>query len=117
MKNANKISEEVELLVNTANASVRDSLIKALVDAELVQRADMAKKAYVKLTELKKEIDKLEKPDVKTYDSNLIAVSEAYSEARVKELKKQKDKYTKLDAALGKALSDGDYDSLQKALS
>ncbi len=114
MKNAKDIFEAIADHITTANPKIRERVIEGRVEKVLEERAGILDKALEKAETMRKDLNKLKQYDQKDYDDNFNAVSGTYSEGRVKELKKLKENAGKLDAAIGKAINDGDYDSLKK---
>lgn len=105
-----QIRNEVKELVQTAD--IRSRVVASLVEAESASRADILSAALIERKKLEGEIRKV-KPEVKTYDIDGNVTSETYTKQQVDDLKKLKDKLSKLDKELSKALTEADYEGLK----
>jgi hypothetical protein len=91
--------ERVRMLVRTA-----------LVDREISKRVDILDKGLAKLRELKNEVNKIRPPVVFAEDGTKL--TGAFSKAEFENLKKAKEKVTKLENALEKSFSGQEFDKL-----
>jgi len=112
-QSGNLLSEVAEK-IGQSTSQVRERVISALVEREVVARTDILDKALAKRTELDREIRKLQKPDVEQFDVDGKVVSASFSKARVDELKKAREGLEKLEKAIDKALTDNDFSKLKE---
>lgn len=117
-----KKSQSSEVLVavserlGKSGEEVRNRVVNALVEREVASRVELLDKALAKRIEGEREIKKLSKPDVETYDMEGKVVSSSFSKARADELKKAREAQAKLEGAIDKALNDNDFSKLKDSL-
>jgi hypothetical protein len=99
--------------IGASGPAVRERVVSALVEREVVARVELLDKALAKRTETEKDLRKL-KPDVENYDADGKLVSSSYSKAKADELKKARESLDKLEKALDKALVDNDFSKLRE---
>lgn len=103
------LAEVASILKNSA-PTVKDRLVAALTERELVKRVDLLDKALVKLRDFKKEVDKIKPQDQFDLDGNKVATF--LSKQQHEDLKKAKEKVQKLEKAFEKALAGEEFDKL-----
>jgi hypothetical protein len=107
---AQSVLVEVADALKASPATVRSRLVTALTERELVKRVDMLDKGLAKAKELKREVDKIRPADM--FDSEGNKVPGHFTKQQHEELKKAKEKLSKLEAALEKAFAGEGFDKL-----
>lgn len=100
-----------EQLANSGDV-VKERVIAHLAAQELDRRTEATIKVVSKIDELEKELKKLSRPDVETFDMDGKALPGVFSKARTEEIKKVKEQKEKLDKALTRALAEGLFDKV-----
>ena len=100
--------------LGSSGTAVRERVIDTLVEREVVSRVEVLDKGLAKRSEYERELRKISKPDVETYDAEGKPVSATYSKARIDELKKSREQLTKLEGAIDKALVSNDFSKLRE---
>lgn len=103
------IREEVSFKLENSPHIVRESIINSLVDAEINLRSEKALGVFNQIEDQTKVVKRLLKPDVEVFDENGNIVSVSFSKERSGELKKAREKLTKLEEALSKAFDKNDW--------
>lgn len=107
---AASVFAEVADALKGSSQQVKGRLVVALTERVLAQRVDMLDKGLAKLKELKKEVDKIRAPDMFDVDGN--KVPGFFTKAQNEELKKAKEKLSKLEKAVEKAFNGEEFDKL-----
>ena len=95
------------------NFTIREKVVESCVNKEIDKRVETLNKALKTRATAHNEVRKLDKPDVKAFDSEGKVISEVFSGERFKELKKAREKLEKIDTAIDKAL-EGDFSKLNE---
>lgn len=112
---AQSVIAEVADALKASPTTVRDRLVAALTERELVKRVDMLDKGLAKVKELKREVDKIRPTDL--FDAEGNKVPGHFTKAQHEELKKAKEKFAKLESALEKAFAGEGFDKLSGLVS
>jgi len=94
---------------------VKERVVEQLVEESIEERAGKIRKALKKYDRLVKEVRKLTKPDIVTYDEEGNK-SLSYSSENYVKLQKAKSGVKGIDDAIERALSQGDYGPLDKII-
>ena len=111
-----KVSTHQSVLVEVADAlkaspaQVRSRVVSALVERELVKRVEMLDKGLAKLRDVKRDLDKIRPPVSYTADGQ--KVEGTFSKADFENLKKARERVTRLESALEKAFAGQEFDKL-----
>lgn len=111
-----EISEKVSSLIKQAHANNVhvDRAANIIVERENERRTQLLVKALDTLVRLQDEYDKINKNNVKLVGEN--GPLEFMDEKRISEINKAKKKVSDLTAAFERAVSQEDYNGLEKAL-
>lgn len=113
------IHHKVAEAVKNSGSFVEETLIESLAQAEINKRVQIAQTGLKAIGSLKAEINKLNRPDSKTFDA-AGNVTEMFSEKQFKDLKQKKEQLTRLEKAFEAALNEstgeayGELDKLSK---
>jgi hypothetical protein len=99
-----KVAEQI----SAAGSEILDRVVEKLAEVEIAKRADALLNAVNAAVTTQRELYKV-KPDQQSYDASGKVVSETYSKARFEEKKKLEEKLAKIEAAVDKAVTKGDY--------
>lgn len=99
------IREAIAQRIAESGPHVRDGVLNVLTEKEIRRRSDAILKGLEMEDQHSKEIRKLEKPDLVTYDANGNETSANFSKTRVEDLKKTREKRDKMHRALENALA------------
>lgn len=113
MEIKNKVAEMLAN-VSTGCEKVKNAVIQNLYDAELQRRVDAALKCIAKIEELDKELKKISKPDVETYNADGSVANQSYSKDKVEQIKNKNKEKENFETALMQALEKNDFDALLK---
>jgi hypothetical protein len=81
------------------------NVVDALIEKELSKRSAAFVICFENLQKLASDLNKINRPDIKTYaGTEGTAVHESYSETRMNEIKKLREKIDKYERSLDKAL-------------
>jgi hypothetical protein len=111
-----KVSTTSSVLVEVADAlkaspdQVKSRVRDLLVEREVSKRVDLLDKGLAKLREAKNEVSKVRPPVSYTADGTKVEGN--FSKADFENLKKARDKVTKLEGALEKAFAGQEFDKL-----
>lgn len=97
--------------LSTISTAVHDRVVDHFVERETGKRADAIVRGLEQMTDIDKEIKKIDRPDQKSLDAAGGVVAETYSQGRYDQLQKLKAKRQKLIEALDAALG-GDMNKL-----
>lgn len=99
------INDKVAAVISGSNPKVIDTVVNQLADRETTKRATALLDGVEAANRTRNELNKIGRGDVKpSFDANGKPVGEAtYSEARLKEIKKTKEKLGKIESAIEKA--------------
>lgn len=95
------------------SGEVRNRIVQALSEKVIAERTEKLAKAFGRREQMSRDLNKI-RPDIVGYNANGAKVSEAFSKAKLDELKKAKEELNRLDKAIGKAVDDADFEPLQK---
>lgn len=98
--------------LSTISQSVHDRVVDHFVERETGKRADAIVRGLEHMSDLDREIHKIDRPDQKSLDAAGVVVHETYSQGRFEALNKMKAKRQKLTEALDAALA-GDMNKLK----
>lgn len=87
----------------TSGTQVVERVVNRLTEVELGRRADALLKAVELSGKLAKDLAKIDRPDVQTFDGDGKVVTETYTKARLEERKKLRDRIAKVEKAFEKA--------------
>lgn len=112
---------EVADALKGASGAVKQRLVDALVERELVKRVDMLDKALLKRRDLARELAKIQpKKTYKFVGPDQVEVESTYTAEEAKQfqktLKDATEKVTKFDAALEAAFQGNGFDKLAQLL-
>lgn len=106
-----EVGKEIKEELLAQNGSVREAYIEKEVKAKLASRVSLVEKAFVELSNIKKELAKIQ--PVKTFDLAGKVTSETYTKDQVDANKKATDRYNKIEKAITKAFDTADYTDLE----
>jgi phenylalanyl-tRNA synthetase beta subunit len=104
---------EIAKNVKAADAEVREKVVQSRINKEINSRVEALDKALGLRASMQNNIRKLERPDVKTFNTDGSVASASLSATQYKELKQAKEKIGKVDKAIKLALG-GDYSKLNE---
>lgn len=109
-------NQVAELLADAATGceKVKDIVIQKLYDAELQRRVDAAIRCVSQLEEIERDLKKISKPDVETYNADGSVANTSYSKEKVEQIKNKTKEKEKLEQALMQALEKNDFNALLK---
>ena len=107
------VKETVANRLANSGATIRNAVVDILVKEETDRRVAATTKAVNKLAELDKELKKLSKPDIETFNADETPASPVFSKTRIEEIKKVREQIAKIEKALTEAF---DNNNFQKVL-
>ncbi len=110
------VQERITERVGGLTVALQASVVDHYVAKEEKRRADLLLRGYDKVNSLTAELAKINKPDLVGFDANGQPVSQNYSQAKIAEMKKAREKLQKLTAAFEQAFGGGPFEPLEKAL-
>lgn len=110
--NTTTVQEKVAEGIKGCGSKVEQIVIDTLVGNEVTKRQDVIIKALGRLDTLKKELNKINRPDSVTYVDG--KKHESMTETRFKEIEKANETINKLQAATDKALEENTADAYAK---
>jgi hypothetical protein len=114
------VFEAIQTAIKNAHTSgkITDSVVSAFAERENTRRVKLLTDAFDKLTELAKAYGDINKPDNKTYSSADPSAlpNESFTDRRRGEIAKAKKNVDELTKAISEALTNANYDGLEKAL-
>lgn len=108
-----ELNEAVNTLIKDAGPKIKTLFIEKQVTDEINRRAGLLAGLVVAMTKFKRELNKF-KPDNISYDVNGAVISESYSKKTVDDRKKAIEKLAKAEKALGRALNENDYSTVEQ---
>jgi hypothetical protein len=105
---------EVSASVKESAPQVRQRLVAALVEKEVISRVSLLETCLNKRVEAEKELKKASKPDTETFDADGKVVAATFSKSAADALKKARETLDKLDKAMEKALGENDFSKLKE---
>jgi len=99
--------------VKASNPTVTERWIDTEVEKEVANRVGLLDKAMQKRFTCMTELNKINRPDVVTYDSSEQIVSGTYTKDRLKAIKDAKEALAKVENALEKAFA-GDWTKVKE---
>jgi len=99
--------------VKASNPTVTERWIDTEVEKEVTNRVGLLDKAMQKRFQCMTELNKINRPDVVTYDADEKPVSGTYTKDRLKAIKDAKEALAKVENALEKALA-GDWTKVKE---
>lgn len=106
------IQEKVAEKIQNCGEFVTNTVVDKLADVEIARRVDLVTKAIQRLDTLEKELKKIDKNDITTYQDG--KEIQTMSKARFDEIKKTKEKIEKLTKAIEVSLTENTADSYTK---
>ncbi len=100
-----KVAEEIAALSPRIAAEVKD----VMVEREVKKRTDAFVVVYDKLVASEKEYQKIDQPDLVSYNKSGQKTDEMYSKGRLDQIAKARKAVDRLAHALDKALDKGDF--------
>ncbi len=100
-----QIRNKVTTLLSNSSAMVQTNVVNHLVEIELKKRADLVLDGLKKLDEANEGLKKI-KPDMTTFNGDGTKKDESYSQNKINELKKAKEKAANIEKALEQALGE-----------
>lgn len=92
---------------------IRDTVIDQLAKVEISRRVNLINQGIIKQDELEKELKKINRPDLVTYNGQG-EKQESTSKARYDEITKVKEKLERIDSLVSNALSQNTGDAFNK---
>jgi hypothetical protein len=99
--------------VKASNPAVTERWVDSQVEKEVSDRVGLLDKAMQKRFQCMTELNKVNRPDVVTYDADEKPVSGTYTKERLKAIKDAKEQLAKVENALEKALA-GDWSKVKE---
>lgn len=106
------IREAVAAGLTNLGGRTRESVIEYFAAAKAEKQAQALIKGLDKLNGFERELQKINRPDVITYDSEGAQASATFSKERIEERKKLNEQIEKLSNAINKADDTNDFDKL-----
>jgi len=91
---------------------VKDRIIQKFVEAETTRRVEATEKVLRMIGDRSKELNKINRPDVETYNKDGSVATQTYSKERLKAIKDISDYVEKLDKALEDAFERNDFSAI-----
>lgn len=102
--------------IATAMTSPADRVVAALVEEEVERRAGILRRGYDEFKKVTADLGSIKSADARfDGEGNEIAPA-SFTQQQIQQRKKATDRLEKLDTALGKAHTEGDYSGLEKLL-
>lgn len=115
---ANMVTDVVaERLKKEGIVLATEKAISALVERTVAKQADAIVKVIDLIDQEKRNLNKINRPDIIALNAEGKTSREEYTPARMQEINKAKQKITKLENALAKALEKDDFGDLYNAAS
>lgn len=99
-------------LTNTLPARTRELVVEHFAKQEAEKQGTALIKGLDKLSSLERDLNKINRPDVKTYNEDGSEASATWSKDRLDERKKLSEQIEKLSKAIDKADDKGDFADL-----
>lgn len=99
--------------IKASNPLVTERWVETEVEKEVTNRVNLLDKAMQKRFTCMTELNKINRPDVVTYDADEKPVSGTYTKERLKAIKDGKEALAKIENALDKALA-GDWSKVKE---
>lgn len=99
------IQQEVEKVVSENSTKVREIVIEHLAGSAINEMKDAMLRAYGDRIRLKKELNRVTKPDITTYDSDGNEVKQ-YSKEAMGSIRKVREELDNVESILNAALAD-----------
>lgn len=99
-------------LTNTLPARTRELVVEHFAKMEAEKQGTALIKGLDKLSALERDLNKINRPDVKTYNEDGSEASSTWSKDRLDERKKLSEQIEKLSKAIDKADDKGDFADL-----
>ena len=110
---SSSLLEEVAKRYATAEP-VREKVVKAMADEEIEARAVALRKVLVRRSELQRDLKKVDKPDIETFNADRSPARQEYSKAKLDEIHKAKEALDKVEKALDLALTKNDFSKVKE---
>ena len=104
---------EVADKVKSSAPEVFGRLRDSMVEKEVAIRVSKLDAAFASRLEMQQSLRKIDRPDQETYNADGTVATATYTKARLEEIKKVKEVLAKLETAMEKALSEGDFAKLK----
>jgi hypothetical protein len=106
-----EVGKEIKNELLAQNGSVREAYIEKEVASKLASRVSLVEKAFVELSNIKKDLAKI-KP-TQSFDLDGKVTAESYTKDQVDAKKKATERYNKIEKAITKAFDTADYTDLE----
>ncbi len=106
------IRDSVRESLKSVGPRTRDAVIEYFAEQEAGKQAQALIKGLEKLNTLERDYQKINRPDVVTYDAEGKEASKTFSKARIDERKKLQEQIEKLTNAINKADDGNDFSKL-----
>lgn len=93
---------------------VRKKVVDLLADREIDARAAALEKVLNRRSELQKDLKKVDKPDIETFNADGSPARQEYSKAKIDEVKKAKEALDKVEKAIDLALAKNDFGKVKE---
>lgn len=100
------LRDTIDQKIAGSSAAILEQVVAHFVDAELKKRATSLINGAVALRELEADLNKINRGDVIHYTDTGAVAGHHFTKDRLNAIKKAKEKITKLDFALTKAMGD-----------
>lgn len=98
--------------VSSLGARTRESVVEHFAQAQADKQAKALISGLEKLTTMERDLQKINKPDVQTFNEDGTVASATFSKERIEERKKLNEKIEKLTKAINKADESDDFGDL-----
>jgi hypothetical protein len=105
------VHDKVADQISKINPRVEEQVVGVLVDRELKKRSDALVNVLDKLATLAGQLKKI-RPDQGSYDADGKETASWFSKAKAQEKKKLEEQVSKMENAINKALTTGDYSNV-----
>ncbi len=99
--------------VKGSGSAIQERYINTLVEKEITDRVGLLDKAMQKRFTCLSELNKVNRPDVETFDAEGKLVSGTYTKERIKAIREAKEALAKVENAIDKALG-GDWQKVKE---
>ena len=106
------IHEQVAEKLSGISPAVSERVVDTLVEKEVNRRVEMITQGLAKLSDMEREMRKLNKPDVETFNHDGSPANVGFTKQKLDDISKQQQKMDKLTKALDNAIDKGDFGDL-----
>lgn len=111
---AGSLLSEVSEKISASGPVVWGRVVDLLTEKEVSNRVNLLEQALQKRNEMLKDLRKLEKADIQTFDANGKVLTESFSKSAAENLKKAREQLGKMENALTLALEKNDFSKLKE---